>query len=706
MAQRRMNPFRKRPNTRMGSHQIAVPAVEESIKQLITKIDGWQAKILKYSDIVPEVLNGWAFVHNVMDRVELELQVWDRSENAWKKDTTPEAQGIERRINHGFRMGRAAGLMHLVEEAYILVTRVDGILAFETLAPTEIRSKEKYSEKRVMKDGDKHDWVRIDGDVAIIRAYRPDPIDRFKAGGPHKAMLGLLETMALEMLRSQAESVNVLAGNGILFIPVELMPEEGSDLDELDTPGTQRYFENRLEDGMLSTITDRSKGEAVVPLTIWGQAEYGKDIRHITLNGDSAYESGKRMQDLIERYARDVDLPAQIILGMGDSNHWSDWKVDENTWAYHLEPRAQLLADAIYAGVARPILLNLGREPSEQRLAPNAARAIAKQDMSSTAGDAYERGAIRPEAYVEAIGMDPSDMRPDAEELQLDLVAGARSGQNGKSPINQGQPDRAAAGTSPMTVMRHMARIANAHQTKLTKLYQRTLNQIAVEAARSGEATRKAEGDGKTAAGRVDFIGYDPAAYFAKYRDEIETGTSDELFALLRRVATLVGMDYSHLKAIWSTEFTHRAQAVAKEAETAAKTISDRSFKSGKPVRIPPATVRTLTTAASGGSTQSNGKAGNTKRPQHAGEDTIIKDALTYAVGSFATQYTWKVGHPDRPFHPHQDLAGLTWFSWDELEALDSTKDAAWLPGSAYFPGDHDGCQCDYEINFVPREAP
>lgn len=700
------NPFRRQVRAqRYSSHQVAIPAVAESVKQMATKLEGWQGKVLRYADLVPEVMVGWAFVHNVMDRVSLEMQRWDREEAAWVADTSPEMKGIERRVNQGLRLGRAAALLHLVEECYVLVSREGKAFRFDTLAPTEIRTKNDKTEERVLVDGQKDDWRQIASDTTIIRVYRPDAKDRNRAGGPHKAMLGLLETMALEILQGQAESINVLAGNGILAIPTELIPDEGDPDDP--APGTQRHFEDRLEDAMLATITDRSKGEAVVPITVYGPSEHLEKIRHVTLNRDSSYESGKRTQDLIERYANDVDLPKQVILGIGDTNHWTDWKVDENTWAYHLEPRAQLIADAIYAGLVRSIVSNLEQDPADFRLAPNATAAIAKPDMSNAAGDAYARGAITPEAYVEAIGMDPSDMREDAEELQIALVerssgpVDAEQGEGGNTP-----PTRAAAGRSPMTILRQMSRIANAHERKLATIYQRALERIADDAARSGRATRAAEAKDKTAASKVTFLGYDPAAYFNAHRDVFEQGTVTELLALLRRVATLTGMDFAQLKQVWSNEFQQRANAVAAEAEQIAKDLSRRSFDKGKPQRIPRSTVRSLTTSANGGVTKTNGRAGNTQRPTHAGEDPVVRDALDYSVGTWATQYEWKVGHPDRPFHPHQQLAGRKWFSWEEFDELDSSQDNPWLPGNSYFPGDHDGCLCEYEINFVPKEAP
>ncbi len=713
----------KRAPHRYAAHQIAVPVVSESVKQLSAKLDGWQAKVLKYSEIIPEMMTGYLFVHNTMDMVTFEIQRFDRFENEWVTDETPEIQGVNRRVNHAFKAGRAAALMSLVEECYLLVQRSGSGFNFETLSPTEIKSKADTVEKRVLVDGEQAKWVPIGNDTTIIRIYTPDPSDRDRASGPHKPLLGLLETMALELSRDQADAISVLAGNGILYVPTEVLPDEVDTLDASDTPGSRKGFENALEDAMIATIADRQRGEAIVPITLYGPAEFADSIRHILpTRAETAGESQQKMDSYIERYARSIDLPAQVILGIGDSNHWSDWKVDENTWAYHLRPRAERIADALYAGLVKQVLINLDRDPEQYRLVPDAARAIAKADLSVNAIAAYKLGALKPETLIETIGFDASDMRADAEITLLEVLTKkvdpiSETPNDGSTPTGQTPPTgpaspaasrRATANANPSLVLRAASRIANQQQRKLETIYRRYLAKIANDAARDGRKAQAykakvAAGAPKVATAEVPFLGYNPGVYFTKYADEMRTATNDELFTFLRRIASLMGLDYQLVRSVWANEFTQRAEHVAKQAEQISHSIGQRSFDTGKPTRINDNVVRALTSTANGGVNQPNGAAGNTHHPTHAGEDPVMKDALTETVGSYATQYTWKTGHPDRPYPPHQALDGVSWFSWQEFDKLDVPDADSWLPGSVFFPGDHDGCQCEYDIDFVPQ---
>jgi hypothetical protein len=81
--------------------------------------------------------------------------------------------------------------------------------------------------------------------------------------------------------------------------------------------------------------------------------------------------------------------------------------------------------------------------------------------------------------------------------------------------------------------------------------------------------------------------------------------------------------------------------------------------------------------------------------------DELIFDVVEQAVPGVQVEYTWTVGEPERPFEPHQQLEGMT-----------GTNDTFWIvfakdPGEfpegfgAWFPGDHAGCQCSIEAEYI-----
>lgn len=73
--------------------------------------------------------------------------------------------------------------------------------------------------------------------------------------------------------------------------------------------------------------------------------------------------------------------------------------------------------------------------------------------------------------------------------------------------------------------------------------------------------------------------------------------------------------------------------------------------------------------------------------------------AMILDEGSAEPLYRWEHGTPAQPFAPHEELDGITWTAENELEVLNNPND---FPRSvSYFPGDHDGCTCRYDVEFT-----
>lgn len=66
--------------------------------------------------------------------------------------------------------------------------------------------------------------------------------------------------------------------------------------------------------------------------------------------------------------------------------------------------------------------------------------------------------------------------------------------------------------------------------------------------------------------------------------------------------------------------------------------------------------------------------------------------------GNASPVYYWEHGSPREPFAPHKALNGVTWVAEDELQVLANPNPFP-VPLS-YYPGDHNGCTCRYDIQF------
>jgi hypothetical protein len=121
--------------------------------------------------------------------------------------------------------------------------------------------------------------------------------------------------------------------------------------------------------------------------------------------------------ELIKRLSIGLDLPPEILLGLQDSNHWSAWQVDEQTWKAHLQPIAQYLVDDLTAAWFRPQLRDDGHKDwRKYTIAYDAAEIINHPDRTKDAKDLHDRIVIGDESLREAAGFDDEDA-PTPEEV-------------------------------------------------------------------------------------------------------------------------------------------------------------------------------------------------------------------------------------------------------------------------------------------------
>jgi hypothetical protein len=83
--------------------------------------------------------------------------------------------------------------------------------------------------------------------------------------------------------------------------------------------------------------------------------------------------------------------------------------------------------------------------------------------------------------------------------------------------------------------------------------------------------------------------------------------------------------------------------------------------------------------------------------PSSVASGPLVQSTLTDNDVSIEN-YTWIHGVTPNPFEPHEDLNGVEFANWtDEVLA----NQGEWPDVDFFAPGDHDGCTCDFEINWA-----
>ena len=364
----------------------------------------WQQRVLAFADSVPEVSHAASFVHHTTQRVKFAVE-----------GTNTSGEVVERMLED-FDLGRACELIFLVGE-FLAVFGVDeetGRVRWKVLAPGEYRLSGRDKPLEVRKQSGK--FEPLDPNWSYFRVWRRCRQNRYEATSSHRAQVDLLEALYLHQLADAAVASSRLAGAGILYVPNDLAPSMPRTKDGQPEDGSLEQIIDNLVAGMRDSIKDRTSDDAYVPFMLTGDPESAQSMRHILMErADDAKAFAERMEEYAKRYGRSVELPKEVVTGMESANHWTAWKVDENTWSYYLEPVVQLVLN----GLAESFL----REVDERLIPGRVSRAtitadprdvVAKPDRTDAALRARQLGILSAEAALRYMGFDPAtDMEPN-----------------------------------------------------------------------------------------------------------------------------------------------------------------------------------------------------------------------------------------------------------------------------------------------------
>lgn len=383
-----------------GTIQGGSPANPDAIMR---RTEDWQLRVLAYEKSIPEVGHASTFVSNVMSKTKLVVLV----DGEVNEQLTA--------LLKWFPMGRASRNLFLVGE-YVTAFKYD---KEAEKVRWKVFGKEdfKYEPKKpLMVRGKDDKFVQLDSEWTWFRVWREDTSNAYRAWSTHVSQLDVLEALYVHQLADTAVATSRLAGAGILYIP----NDEFVDMPDLDggepEPGSQAHFEMRLRDAMTDSLRDRKAQDAIVPLVMFGSAEYADAIKHVLMERkDDAEAYERRINSYRSRYGGGIDLPEEVITGIGSTNHWAGWKVDQNTWNYYLEPNGQVTAEALDKNFAEAMAQAL-QIPGDVEVKVDATAAIVKPDRTDAGIRLYAAGALSGEGALHYAGMDEKFIHPHAND--------------------------------------------------------------------------------------------------------------------------------------------------------------------------------------------------------------------------------------------------------------------------------------------------
>lgn len=291
----------------------------------------------------------------------------------------------------------------------------DAPISWQTRSLDEVQSQgDKW---KVLRDDGSNKWRELSDDFLVIRVYRAHKRYRALADSPARAARGSMRELELVNRHIQAQYLSRLASAGVLLLPQEVSFPVREEFQDAPDALVREWVEIAAQ-----AIKTPGTAAAVVPIPFQVPSEFLKDIKHIDFTLKLDEKIIEKRESVIKRLATQLDLPAEILLGMGDVNHWGAWQIEESAVKTHITPDAELICYALTDGFLRPMMKALGLEnPDEWVVWYDASEITLRPDRSEAARDAYDRNELSGKAYRREIGFDEDDA-PNDQELEAQVL--------------------------------------------------------------------------------------------------------------------------------------------------------------------------------------------------------------------------------------------------------------------------------------------
>lgn len=248
------------------------------------------------------------------------------------------------------------------------------------------------------------------GKDLLIRAWTPHPREYDLADSSVRPALPILREVEQLTKHVFAQIDSRLAGAGLLLLPDQLDFPRGEE-DPAGAAGLMAV----LQRAMAASLSDRSDPSSLVPIMAQVPGEFIDKVRHITFETPLAKEGMDIRDRALRRLGLSLDIDPEILLGKGDTNHWSAWQLEESTIKVHIEPILARICDALTTGYLRAALTAMGKDPEQYTFWYDTSPLTVRPNRQEDGLELFDKDAISEEALRTA-GSWSEDDAPDDEE--------------------------------------------------------------------------------------------------------------------------------------------------------------------------------------------------------------------------------------------------------------------------------------------------
>lgn len=305
-------------------------------------------------------------------------------------------------------------LLDVPGEGYLIGETVGGVERWTVRSVDEIRvTRNQFEVIRDDVPSGTQEWRRLASGSLVHRVYRAHKRWSYLPDSPARAARSTLRELELVNRHIIAQYLSRVASAGVFIIPDEVTFPVREEFEDSVDPFMSEWIEIAAQ-----AIKEPGAASAVVPIPIRVPAEYVDKIKHIDFTLKVDEKIIEKRDSAVKRLATQVNIPAEVLLGMGDVNHWGAWQLEEGALKTSISPDAELICQAITEGYLQPRLAASGEEePARYVVWYDLSELTIRPDRSANAVLAYDRLELSGEALRREAGFDEAD-KPTDEQLR------------------------------------------------------------------------------------------------------------------------------------------------------------------------------------------------------------------------------------------------------------------------------------------------
>lgn len=412
------------PQIHEGKRVGSLTAASASLKsrsarsiRALSKNQAWQDAAWSYYDVISELHTGTNWLANGVSRATLYVGIPDPNgegepdptDNAAVQDVLE--QFFDGQAGHPEMLRRITLHLTIPGETWICGWNTDEGTEWRVASSHELKTSGQILE---ITPGYGEPAVALtEENSQVFRIWRPHARDGLQADSPTRSTLPICRELRGFDNHIAATTDSRLASAGILIVPASATttsPGAGAGTDQTGEP----FIESLLEDAS-DGLGDDDSSVRIVPSVARVPDGSVENFKHLTFSTPYDENIQTYRESAIKRMAVGMDMPIEILLGIGDTNHWNAWAIDEAAIKLHIEPMLAIICGAITEQYLRPALQGIVANPNDFVVWYDTSALAQRPNKGPEARELFDRDELSADALRRENGFNDDDAPSDEE---------------------------------------------------------------------------------------------------------------------------------------------------------------------------------------------------------------------------------------------------------------------------------------------------